>query len=127
MPPTTTDKTDWPLGPDKHSPIDNGKKPPVYPGIAIPPPPPPPVVDVESQQSLLRGPPHWKRLLKNKTFQMIGAAFLAVTIGLVVAATVDKVPEEAKEFLALPGYMWLRAVKATGTFECLLFPQPRTV
>lgn len=45
---------------------------------------------------------------------MIFAALLAVTIGLIVAATVEKVPDEAKAFLALPGYMWLRAVKAVG-------------
>lgn len=106
-PPPPIDKKKWPM--------DDMKKPPIDAGIAIPPPPSP--VDVESQQSFPREPPYWRRLIKNKTFQMIAAALLAVTIGLVVAATVEKVPDEAKAFLALPGYMWLRAVKAAGTFK----------
>lgn len=108
------DEKKWPMD-DKCMPMDDMKKPPIDAGIAIPPPPPP--VDEESQQSFPREPPYWRRLIKNKTFQMIAAALLAITIGLVVAATVEKVPDEAKAFLALPGYMWLRAVKAAGMFQ----------
>lgn len=99
------------------------KKQPVDAGINIPPPPP---VDVESQASFPPKPPYWKRLIKNKTFQMIAAALLAVTIGLIVAGTVDKVPDEAKAFLALPGYMWLRAVKAAGKFQAF-YPSIRVL
>lgn len=73
-------------------------------------------VDIESQQSFPPKGPLWKRVLKNKSFQMIFAAVLAIVIGLVVAATVDKVPDAVKSILALPGYMWLRAVKCVGMF-----------
>lgn len=81
--------------------------------------PPPPPVDIESQRSFLEIPkqPYWKRLIKNTTFQMIFAALLAITIGLIVAATVEKVPDAAKSILALPGYMWLKAVKCVGTYD----------
>lgn len=110
------DNKTGPSGTDTPQPLPmDEKKQPVDAGINIPPPPPA-VSDVESQAAFPPRPPYWKRLITNKTFQMIAAALLAVTIGLIVAATVEKVPDEAKAFLALPGYMWLRAVKAAGKY-----------
>lgn len=114
-------------------PVATDEKKDIDAGInSTPPPPPPPPTppltasanggDEESQDGYPKKPPYWRRLIINTTFQMIVAALLAVTIGLTVAATVEKVPEEAKEFLVLPGYMWLRAVKAVGTFFSSFLP-----
>ncbi|KAF2847343.1 excitatory amino acid transporter 1 [Plenodomus tracheiphilus IPT5] len=45
-------------------------------------------------------------------WQIIIAALLAVAIGLIVTTQVDKVPEAATAILAIPGNLWLRALRA---------------
>lgn len=45
--------------------------------------------------------------------QIIGAAVLAIAIGLAVTATVDEVPEAAPILLEIPGTLWIRALRAT--------------
>ncbi|KAF2019803.1 excitatory amino acid transporter 1 [Aaosphaeria arxii CBS 175.79] len=56
----------------------------------------------------------WKeRVLKpGSVWQIIIAAVLAIAIGLAVSTTVDEVPEAAIELIAIPGTMWLRALRA---------------
>ena len=46
--------------------------------------------------------------------QIIVAALLAIAIGLAVSTTVDDIPEAASVILAIPGSLWLRALRATG-------------
>lgn len=46
--------------------------------------------------------------------QIITAAVLAIAIGMAVTTTVDEVPEAARVILAIPGTLWLRALKAVG-------------
>jgi hypothetical protein len=46
--------------------------------------------------------------------QIIVAALLAIAIGLAVSTTVDDIPEAAPVILAIPGTLWLRALRATG-------------
>lgn len=48
---------------------------------------------------------------------MLVAAALAVIIGIVVAATVDNVPDAARALLAIPGNLWLRALKCIGKVQ----------
>jgi len=45
--------------------------------------------------------------------QIIVAALLAIAIGLAVSTTVDDIPEAAPVILAIPGTIWLRALRAT--------------
>ncbi|KAJ8518929.1 hypothetical protein ONZ45_g4060 [Pleurotus djamor] len=44
--------------------------------------------------------------------QIVIAAVLAIAIGMAVTTTVDKVPEAATVLLAIPGRLWLRALRA---------------
>ncbi|KAJ4375919.1 hypothetical protein N0V83_001197 [Neocucurbitaria cava] len=45
-------------------------------------------------------------------WQIIIAALLAITIGLAVTTQVDEVPDAAVAILAIPGNLWLRALRA---------------
>ena len=47
-------------------------------------------------------------------WQIIIAALLAIAIGLAVTTTVDEVPAAAITILAIPGNLWLRALRAVG-------------
>lgn len=51
---------------------------------------------------------------KGSATQIVIAALLAIAIGLPVALTVEKVPEEVQPLLGIPGNLWLRALKAIG-------------
>lgn len=69
--------------------------------------------------------PWWHPITK-PVVQMMVAAALAVIIGIVVAATVDDVPDAARALLAIPGDLWLRALKCIGMFDsesCQSFSQ----
>lgn len=57
--------------------------------------------------------PWWHPITK-PVVQMLVAAALAVIIGIVVAATVENVPDAARALLAIPGDLWLRALKCIG-------------
>lgn len=52
--------------------------------------------------------------------QIVIAAALAIGIGLGVSSAVDEVPKAATTILAIPGRLWLRALKAVGMW--LLHP-----
>lgn len=46
--------------------------------------------------------------------QIIAAALLAIAIGLIVTTRVESVPDAAVALLAIPGQLWLRALRAVG-------------
>jgi hypothetical protein len=46
--------------------------------------------------------------------QIIAAALLAIAIGLIVTTQVESVPDAAVALLAIPGQLWLRALRAVG-------------
>lgn len=46
--------------------------------------------------------------------QIVAAAALAIAIGMAVTTTVDEVPEAARVIIAIPGTLWLRALRAVG-------------
>lgn len=52
--------------------------------------------------------------------QIVGAALLAVAIGMAVNASVDEVPEAAITIVGIPGRCWLRALTATGTSTAMV-------
>ncbi|EUC48115.1 hypothetical protein COCMIDRAFT_2907 [Bipolaris oryzae ATCC 44560] len=55
----------------------------------------------------------WQRVkTPGSVWQIIFAAILAIAIGLAVTTTVDEVPEAAIVLLAVPGNLWLRALRA---------------
>lgn len=57
----------------------------------------------------------WQRAkTPGSVWQIILAAILAIVIGLAVTTTVDEVPEAAIVLLAVPGNLWLRALRAVG-------------
>lgn len=56
----------------------------------------------------------WWHPITKPVVQMLIAAALAVIIGIVVAATVDNVPDAVRALLAIPGDLWLRALKCIG-------------
>lgn len=49
-------------------------------------------------------------------WQIIIAALLAIAIGLIVTTQVDEVPEACVAILAIPGNLWLRALRAVGKY-----------
>lgn len=62
----------------------------------------------------------WQRVKQpGSVWQIIGAALLAIAIGLAVATTVDEVPEAVPAILNIPGDLWLRSLKAVG--KCQLY------
>lgn len=46
--------------------------------------------------------------------QIIAAALLGIAIGLIVTTQVENVPDAAIALLAIPGQLWLRALRAVG-------------
>lgn len=46
--------------------------------------------------------------------QIIAAALIAIAIGLIVTTQVEEVPDAAVALLAIPGQLWLRALRAVG-------------
>ena len=55
----------------------------------------------------------WQRCKEpGSVWQIIFAALLAIAIGLIVTTQVEKVPEEVVLLLAIPGQLWLRALRA---------------
>ncbi|USP77687.1 hypothetical protein yc1106_04961 [Curvularia clavata] len=68
---------------------------------------PTPTVAVEEKKTF------WQRVkTPGSVWQIIIAAILAIAIGLAVTTTVDEVPEAAIVLLAVPGNLWLRALRA---------------
>ena len=61
-------------------------------------------------QSLIKELKTWGSAL-----QIVVAAIIAITIGIAVTTNVDNVPEAAPAILEIPGSLWLRALRATGT------------
>jgi hypothetical protein len=61
----------------------------------------------------------WQRCKEpGSVWQIIFAALLAIAIGLIVTTQVEKVPEEVVVLLAIPGQLWLRALRAVGKLCC---------
>jgi hypothetical protein len=61
----------------------------------------------------------WQRFKEpGSVWQIIFAAILAIAIGLIVTTQVDEVPEAAIAILAIPGQLWLRALRAVGKLHC---------
>jgi hypothetical protein len=60
-------------------------------------------------------------LTPGSVWQIIFAALLAIAIGLAVTTTVDEVPDAAITILAIPGNLWLRALRAVGMSRKVLF------
>jgi Na+/H+-dicarboxylate symporter len=68
---------------------------------------PSPNVAVEEKKTF------WQRVkTPGSVWQIIFAALLAIAIGLAVTTSVDEVPEAAVVLLAIPGNLWLRALRA---------------
>lgn len=60
--------------------------------------------------------PWWHSItVMGSTLQIIVAAILGIAIGVAVSTTVDEVPEACITILEIPGELWLRALKASGT------------
>lgn len=59
----------------------------------------------------------WKIKEPGSVWQIIIAALLAIVIGLAVTTQVDEVPEAAVAILAIPGNLWLRALRAVGELD----------
>jgi hypothetical protein len=75
--------------------------------------------DISPQTTIDEGEAQKKTLWqKFKTpgsvLQIIAAALLAIAIGLIVTTQVDSVPDAAVALLAIPGQLWLRALRAVG-------------
>ena len=57
--------------------------------------------------------PWWNSVrVAGSATQIVIAAALAIAIGMAVTTTVDNVPKAASTILAIPGRLWLRALKA---------------
>ncbi|KAG9232163.1 Sodium:dicarboxylate symporter [Amylocarpus encephaloides] len=57
--------------------------------------------------------PWWNSIKEpGSALQIVVAAALAIAIGVAVTASVDDVPEACSVILAIPGTLWLRALKA---------------
>jgi hypothetical protein len=58
----------------------------------------------------------WQRVREpGSVWQIIFAALLAIAIGLIVTTQVEKVHPAAIALTAIPGTLWLRALRAVGT------------
>jgi hypothetical protein len=71
--------------------------------------PRPTVAEEEEKKTFMQ-----KVLTPGSVWQIIFAAILAIAIGLAVTTTVDEVPDAAITILAIPGNLWLRALRAVG-------------
>jgi hypothetical protein len=57
----------------------------------------------------------WQRVkAPGSVWQIIFAALLAIAIGLIVTTQVETVPPAAIALTAIPGTLWLRALRAVG-------------
>lgn len=57
----------------------------------------------------------WQKFITpGSVLQIIAAALLAIAIGLIVTTQVSDIPDAAVALLAIPGQMWLRALRAVG-------------
>ncbi|KAJ4991427.1 Sodium:dicarboxylate symporter family protein [Stagonosporopsis vannaccii] len=55
----------------------------------------------------------WQKFLTpGSVLQIIAAALLAIAIGLIVSTQVDDIPAAAPALVAIPGTLWLRALRA---------------
>jgi Na+/H+-dicarboxylate symporter len=60
----------------------------------------------------------WQRVKEpGSVWQIIIAALLAIAIGLIVTTQVESVPPAAIAITAIPGTLWLRALRAVGMSE----------
>ncbi|CAO2652141.1 Nn.00g004240.m01.CDS01 [Neocucurbitaria sp. VM-36] len=66
-----------------------------------------PTVAVEEKKTFVQ-----RVLEPGSVWQIIIAALLAIAIGLAVTTQVDEVPDAAVAILAIPGNLWLRALRA---------------
>lgn len=61
--------------------------------------------------------PWWHSItVMGSTLQIVVAAILGIAIGVAVSTTVDEVPEACITVLEIPGQLWLRGLKASGTY-----------
>jgi UDP-N-acetylmuramyl pentapeptide synthase len=61
----------------------------------------------------------WRIFLEpGSAVQIVGAALVAVAIGMAVNATVEEVPAAAVAIVGIPGRLWLRALQAVGEDGC---------
>ena len=57
----------------------------------------------------------WQKFITpGSVLQIIAAALFAIAIGLIVTTQVSEVPDAAVALLAIPGQLWLRALRAVG-------------
>jgi hypothetical protein len=63
----------------------------------------------------------WQRVKEpGSVWQIIIAALLAIAIGLIVTTQVESVHPAAIAIVAIPGTLWLRALRAVGTLQAKL-------
>lgn len=77
---------------------------------------PQPTVAVEEKKTFIQ-----TVLTPGSVWQIIIAALLAIAIGLAVTATVDDIPEACVALLAIPGNLWLRALRCVGKSNETIF------
>jgi hypothetical protein len=66
----------------------------------------------------------WQRVKEpGSVWQIIFAALLAIAIGLIVTTQVETVHPAAIAITAIPGTLWLRALRAVGILDLI---QPHT-
>lgn len=74
--------------------------------------------DLSPQPSMEEAEPKktlWQKFITpGSVLQIIAAALLAIAIGLIVTTQVPEVPDAAVALLAIPGQLWLRALRAVG-------------
>jgi hypothetical protein len=64
----------------------------------------------------------WQRVKEpGSVWQIIIAALLAIAIGLIVTTQVDNIPPAAIALTAIPGTLWLRALRAVGMSNLAVF------
>jgi len=81
-------------------------RPSVTPGYTVPAGPGIEVAQPEKKT-------FWQRVKEpGSVWQIIFAALLAIAIGLIVTTQVDDIPEACTAILAIPGNLWLRALRA---------------
>lgn len=72
--------------------------------------PQPTVAEMPEQKKTL-----WQKFITpGSVLQIIAAALLAIAIGLIVTTRVSDIPDAAVALLAIPGQLWLRALRAVG-------------
>lgn len=60
----------------------------------------------------------WQRVKEpGSVWQIIFAALLAIALGLIVTTQVEEIHPAAIAIVAIPGVLWLRALRAVGTLE----------